>query len=294
EGAIQYSPNVRAVESTPGQHVLDVDASQMGQGIGLFLTATNPANHLRNIYVAPPVAAASGDIFNPTFLDRIKKYKTIRFKDWQATDGGWSVMNGSTQRAWSDRPRVDDAQWTQTHGVPLEVICALANRLGADAWLSVPHLADDDYVRSMAQAVLERLDPALKIYLELSNEIWNGNYAQAAYCQAQGVALALSSDPFQAQLRFYSKRAVEIFKIWGTVVPKERLVRVLGTQMNPWVSEQVLGFGDARSQADALACAPYFNFRPDEQAAAAQLDLDGLFNAISTVLLPRVRMGEDM
>src|SRR5438093_445731 len=73
EGTLQYSGNARIVESGPGRHVLDVDSSQTG--IALCITATNPSNYLRNIYVAPPVAGSDGQIFHPTFLDRIKRYR---------------------------------------------------------------------------------------------------------------------------------------------------------------------------------------------------------------------------
>lgn len=66
-------------------------------------------------------------------------------------------------------------------------------------------------------------------------------------------------------------------------------MRVLGTQ-TPWVSEQELGFQDTAAHVNALAMAPYFNFRPDEAATVPGMSLDQLFAAINTVLLPRVKM----
>lgn len=289
-GTILYSPNARLVDGGDNRHVLDVDSTR--GGIGLYLTATDPTNYVKNIVVTPPLPtpAPAGEIFHPTFVDRIKAYKTLRFENWQVTDGQWRVGYGNPQRVWSDRPTPNKAQWTQTHGVPLEVCCALANKLGVDAWFCVPHRAEDSYVQSLAQFLVQQLSPGLKIYLEYTNEAWNGIYDQAAYCREQGVALNLSDqgDPFQAQQRFYAKRATEIFKLCEPIIPRDRFVRVLSTQ-TPWVSEQELAFRDTAAHVDALAMAPYFNFRPDEQSTVPGMSLDQLFAAINTVLLPRVK-----
>jgi len=294
EGQIAYSDNAKVVQRSANRHVLDVDSAR--GGIGLIISsigsATSPNNYIRNIVVTPPLPStpAVGEIFHPTFLDRLKAYKAIRFTNWQSTNGQWRVGYGNPERVWSDRPTLNKAQWTQMHGVPLEVCCALANKLGTDGWFCVPHRAEDSYVQSLAQFLVQNLDPSLKIYIEYSNEVWNGNYDQAAYCRDQGVALNLSTtgDPFQAQQRYYAKRATEIFKLCEPIIPKDRLVRVLGTQ-TPWVSEQELGFQDTAAHVDALAMAPYFNFRPDEESTVPGMSLDQLFNAITTVLLPRVK-----
>jgi hypothetical protein len=61
-----------------------------------------------------------------------------------------------------------------------------------------------------------------------------------------------------ARLRFYSKRSVEIFKIWESSFG-DNLVRVIGTSQGDTVlSEQLLQFQDAPNHVDALAVAPYF------------------------------------
>lgn len=73
-------------------------------------------------------------------------------------------------------------------------MAALANALHADAWFTMPHLADDDYVRNFAQTAPRLLDPGLKAYVEYSNEVWNRGFAQAHYAQQRGLGLHLSSD----------------------------------------------------------------------------------------------------
>ena len=142
----------------------------------------------------------------------------------------------------------------------LEYLIQLSNTLNADPWFCMPHKADDDYVRQFAQMVKSGLKPELKMHIEYSNECWNGIFGQAGYCKDTGKALGLSDNDYQAQLRYYSKRAVEIFEIWEEVFGgTDRLVRVLAAQSaNPWTSEQVMDFEEAYKHADALAIAPYF------------------------------------
>ncbi len=73
-----------------------------------------------------------------------------------------------------------------------EHMVLLANTVGADPWLCVPHAASDDYVRRLAALVLASLRPDLTVYLEYSNEVWNGLFGQGVYAAAQGRALGLT------------------------------------------------------------------------------------------------------
>ena len=161
----------------------------------------------------------------------------------------------------------------------LEYLIQLTNTLTADPWFCMPHLATDDYIRRFAEMVKAQLKPGLKVYLEYSNECWNGMFGQARYCRDKGKALRLSNNDFEAQLRYYSKRSVEIFGIWEQVFGgTDRLVRVLAAQSaNPWTSQQVLNFEEACKHADVLAIAPYFGNcagDPKSQAEAAQMTVD--------------------
>jgi len=287
-GTIQWSPNVRIVQSSPGRLAIDVDS---GRGnLVLNITATSPQNYLRNIHVYMP-GANPADVFNPSFLESLAGYRAIRFMNWQATDGNWSVSTPTLQRTWADRPTLDDARWSFMRGVPIEIMCALANRLNVDAWFSMPHPADDDYMRRFAQTVNALLNPNLKVYVEYSDEVWNGSYAQAPYAQQRGLALGLSADPFQAQMRYHSLRSRQIFGIFEQVFPPSRLVRVLSSQAgNPWVSSTVLNFSDTRLHTDVLAIAPYLDIRPPEQSkiVTQHMTLDQLFNELNTVVAPQV------
>jgi hypothetical protein len=109
--------------------------------------------------------------------------------------------------------------------------------------------------------VKARLAPALKVYVEYSNEVWNGQFAQSRWAGEQGMKLGFGQKPWEAGWRFTAWRSVQMFKIWEEVFGgTQRLLRVLPSQAaNPYVSERVVEFQDAWKQADALAIAPYIS-----------------------------------
>jgi hypothetical protein len=178
--------------------------------------------------------------------------------------------------------------------VPVEVMVDLANRLGADPWFTMPHLADDDFVRQLATVVRDRLDPSLRAWVEYSNEVWNGMFAQVGWARDQGLAAGLGPSDFEAQLRFYSRRAVQVFALWEEVFGgTTRLVRAMASQAaNSWVSEQVLGLEGAAGPSDALAIAPYIGGYlggPSEQARVAAMSVDDLVAELQAVALPEAQ-----
>ena len=69
----------------------------------------------------------------------------------------------------------------------------LCNRTQRDMWVCVPHFADEEYMYQLASLIREQLDPALKCYVEWSNETWNGMFKQAHYCNEQAKKLELSA-----------------------------------------------------------------------------------------------------
>ncbi len=255
--------NAKVVDEKPGEIKIQVD-SQHG-AFWVQIRETDPADYIRNIQVYlpgldKPETQPSGP-WNPAFLARWKGVDTVRYMDLQHT-------NGSKLEKWSDRPQLGDATFSEI-GVPFELLCDLANRLNANPWFCVPHRADDEFVRNMAQTIKKRLNPNLKVYVEYSNEVWNGQFEQCRYAQEKGKALLPDEQPWVCGWAWTSHRSREIFQIFekefgGT----DRLVRVLASQAaNSYVSEQLLKYSDVSKVTDALAIAPYFmNCIPKEYA----------------------------
>jgi hypothetical protein len=256
EGKLAGGNNAKVKESSPGRLLLDVDASR--GGFSLRLTEVNPQNYVRNIRVVMPSFEKTFETepFHPVFLKQWKGFACYRFMDWMHT-------NGSEIRTWAERPTLQHATFSK-RGVALEWMIDLCNRQKADAWFCIPHLADDDFVRRFAQMVKERLDPSRKIYIEYSNEVWNGQFKQCQYAGEQGVKLGLGPKerPWEAGWAFTAKRSMEIFAIWEEVFGgHERFVRVIPTQSaNSGVTKGILRDHEVAKHADALAIAPYMGY----------------------------------
>jgi len=268
QGTLQFGNDAQFVSQTPGRIVFNVNPSN--SGILLRVVATNHSNPIRNIRLIMPGFESTYQTqpFHPTYLEKLSKYSVLRFMDMQRT-------NGSSQQNWANRPKVTDRTQGTHKGVAVEYMVQLCNTLGADGWFCMPHLANDQYVQQFATYVRDNLNANRKAYIEHSNEVWNNGFQQANYASQQGIALGLASDPYLAQIRYHSKRSVEIFNIWTSVFGSQsstRLVRVLaGQHDNPWVGRQIMDYQNAHQNADALAVAPYFGSNLGWPSMASQV-----------------------
>ncbi len=230
EGTITYGYEAKKIdaESKPGRDVLNVTGG--GDGILLTITATDPkktGNYIRNIRVVQEKnekALKAGEIFNPVFLDKIKRFRTLRFMDW-------IVTNNSPQKDWAERAKVTNYTWANEKGVPLEIMVALANKLKADPWFNIPHLATDDYITKFAQYVKDNLDPDLTAYVEYSNEVWNWMFGQAKYAQEQGQR-RWGQDKGDAWIQWYGMRSAQMADLWQSIFGNQakRVVYVISSQ----------------------------------------------------------------
>lgn len=279
EGVIRYRLGARRLdaESAPGRDVLDLDVRR--GAIHIQILETDPSstgNYLRNLRLIREAdeSLAGTEVFDPDFLIRTEPFQALRLMEWMK-------INGSPISRWADRPLPDDATWTGPGGVPAEIMLMLANRLGKPVWLNVPHQADDDYVRRFAELTRDQLDPALSVYLEYSNEVWNGLFSQQAWIREQAKALWSGSSPsdYTKVINWYGKRTAEICKIWEETFAgqSERVICVMGAQAaNDWTARQALacplwtaGAPCQRHGIDAIAIAPYFGGylgKPDYQS----------------------------
>lgn len=200
-----------------------------GEGaVGVSIQETDPAgtgNHIRNIVITReshiPLHQA-GALFNPDWLRVVDDLRAVRFMDWMFT-------NGSPVTSWQERPLTSDYTYTW-RGVPVEIMVQLANGIGADPWFSMPHMADDAYVRAFAEYTHAHLDPRLMAYVEYSNEVWNFIFPQATWAGDRARALWGRKASADGWMQYAGMRAAEVTGIWAGVYGDEaeaRLKRVI-------------------------------------------------------------------
>jgi hypothetical protein len=193
-GEIGTAGGTKIVNAQPGRIEISMvhDANDTGEEIAILRSVRG--DHIRNVRVLP-IAHEHADLeanpFRPEVLDFCRPWRCLRFMDWLG-------VNDSVNQKWADRKKpsfytqvgtagdvlglngpaapVWERKWAS--GVAIELCIKLANLAKTDAWLCVPHLADDDYIADMAKMVKAQLDPSLKAYVEFSNEIWNWQFQQ--------------------------------------------------------------------------------------------------------------------
>jgi hypothetical protein len=295
-GTLEYSMagSKVAAESKPGRDIVNVTNTGT-DGMLLTITATDPNNHIRNIRVLPPGGVCSlnqaefaltsadcsakgmgsliafenltGRWWHPSFVADLKGFRTIRFLDWNRT-------NSSPLANWEDRPKRDDAMWSGTAGVPVNMMVTLANEVGADPWINLPMKATDDYAMRFAHQLKATLAPKLNLIVEYSNEPWNYAFPAASWMKDQAAAtwpdqVAKGVSVYTLQSSWYGMRAAQLCKIIKTEFGADagRVKCVFnGFAQNAWTSAQMMDCPYAVSkigqacykQMDALAIAPYF------------------------------------
>lgn len=217
--------------------------------------------------------------WNPAFLDVLKNYQVLRFMDSMAT-------NSSTARSWDARRTPGDegnknVGWGHpaSGGISYEWIIDLGNRTGMDVWITVPHLSyeDDEYWTELAKLFKENLNDNVRVWIEYSNETWNGSvyFNQTAYAKGKAGELGLPEFGFQpyAAIRLWdafekefgknSPQVVKVLAGWSSAIrwnanwPENEHWSVINSnQHNP-----------NEIYPDVYAIAPYFS-SPDDGAIA--------------------------
>lgn len=292
KGVLQVGGRGQVVSAAAGQILFDYTPGE--GGVLLTLTQIDSVDPIREITVVRANRAAdldAGEVFNPDWISRIQGVSGVRFMDWMLT-------NNSTLSDTADRPLPSDYSYAR-NGVPIEVMVALANGLQADPWFTIPHLATDDFIRTYAQIARDQLDPNLNAQVEFSNEVWNWQFGQAQWAEAQGKA-RWGKDG--AWVQFYALRAAQMADIWAEVfkATPDRLTRIIAVQTG-WLGleSQILdaplvvaeGLAPPVQSFDAYAVTGYFSgglggdakyvaikdwLRQSRQAALDQAALEGL------------------
>ena len=141
----------------------------------------------------------AGEIFAPEFLAQVRGFDTLRFMDWMRTNGS-KVTDRYTP--------VGACSWAG--GVPIEIMAALARKIGAHPWICIPHLATDELATTMIADLRRAMGDGKAPYIEYSNEVWNLGFAQTRHAAERATALwGAGATPGN----YYGYRAGQIAKL---------------------------------------------------------------------------------
>ncbi|MCX7854094.1 MAG: LamG domain-containing protein, partial [Caldilineales bacterium] len=247
------SAAIQNVVYHPGTNTTTADLVYPG-GDMLYLTFLGTSGGVRNVQLMLP-GHDFNEVWNRAFLTALQPVPVIRLMDFTAT-------NWNPQVQWSDRTLPDEATqqrpmppgyagW-QSNGIAWEYAIHLLNTTDKDGWINIPARATDAYVAGLIDLIqngangFPPLEPERKLYIEYSNEVWNGLFDQAQYNHEQAVAEVMAggsplnfdgeTNDWYWAWRRVAKRIVEIslqFRAaFGDAQMMTRFRPVLAWQMN--------------------------------------------------------------
>lgn len=251
QGKFRISGADKRTITATGASSIKVDLTGNG-GLVLDILATDVQNHLKDFKLLLPGFENSyyNKTFHPQFIEYVEKFGGVRFMDWMHT-------NDSQVQNWKDRTSIHHKSYaSEAAGVPYQLTIDLVNQANLDGWWCIPHGANDRFIRNFLRLLRDKVEKNRKIYIEYSNETWNGMFAQSQYCHQQAQKIGLKN-----KHQYHGYRAQQIFEMIDQVFgsEKDRVVKVVAAQSaNSWTAKQVLQTKDVASTADVLAIAPYF------------------------------------
>ena len=277
-----------------GERLRNVKIS--GKSLTFTAVPTGDANirlQIANINPSDPVRGADcretdanpDAVFDPAYLADLSRYSVLRFMKWS-----YGGVEGNMPVTWASRTKPQDDIVKGKDGIALEYMIQLANELKADPWFTIPWNADDEYVRKYAETVRSKLDPSLKAYVELSNEVWNYVYPVTQQALKEGKAAGFSSNDHQAMLYRYAEKTGQVMDVWSSVFAGQmhRTVRVVAVQNGAWNARVILNFKETGKKVDAVASAPYFNANLNATALATPAGVDAAFRALGNTVTERL------
>ncbi len=213
-------------------------------------------------------------IFRTKFLNTLSQFSALRYMN--VLNSNNSNLLYPAVQSWSDRSLTTNARYTK--GMPWENVIALGNYTGRDLWINIPVDADSNYIAQLATLMNNKLRNDVNIYLEYSNEVWNGSFSQYQYNYDAVLQSAEDAD-IRASTQFDDRRrarrvakqiirAGKIFEsVFGvTVSSRTRIRPVFAWQIGGWLPwyDDVLNwinstYGAPKDFIFAIASAPYFN-----------------------------------
>lgn len=189
-----------------------------------------------HLYLPGYTGAPGEPTFMPEFLDLWSSYGLVRTMQAQAIwDFAFEDDVLATDVTWGDRATVEEFHWGERW--PYEPMTELVNELDQDLWINVPHTATDQYMGEMATFFRDRLEPGRHLYVEFTNECWNGISTAHEHAVIMGTAAGLGvpdagDGGFSAALEWCAFRTADADRIFTEVYAEqgreEEVVSVLG------------------------------------------------------------------
>ena len=262
----------------------------------VFLNTTNGVKNLK--LLRPGYSLNTSQVFTSEFLNALAPFSTIRTMEALGT-------NSNPATSWATRKSVNDPTQQGTLGLAWEYVIQLANATGKDIWINIPdqiNLNDttaNNYVTQLATLFKNTLNPGIHVYVEYSNELWNGMFSQAHNLTAAAVAdvnsgadPSLNYDNINNQWYWGYRRAAhqtlkisQLFaSVYGPSAINDTIRPVYMSQyVQPYFTEDSLrylaaNFGEPSQYLYGIGGAPYFS------PQIPYSDMNGLFAALQTGL----------
>ena len=235
-------------------------------------TAASAANTgITNLKVnRPGYPLTTTKIFTDEFISLCKAadFACYRYYNLQNIWDGEPTYPATTK--WENRKTPLDANQKNMQAINgkrdawcWDYIVELSNILKKDIWINVHMSCDSNYVSNLAKFLKQKLDPAINIYIENSNEVWSPTQlTHGPYNKAQADFYKITFD------QNYARRCVELSKWFGMVygsneINKKIRVLVAGQQSYPGRSDNHLNyikntFGEPKNYIYANSTALYF------------------------------------
>lgn len=258
-------------------------------GLLLRITRIDESDPIRNIAVVPErvVADESGvdavefsldnadarPVFHPAYVDGLAPYGVLRFRDWMGLSLGDAGQlyegDDSVSQTERDASSISSTEALQggAAGASPEYIIRLAAEAGADAWLTVPHNGNSDYLSGLAARVAAAVvalgsDAVPRVWVESGDEAWNLASATGRWAAHHGLADADDTELSQreASAAWHGARSAQVWAAFAAAFETAGLdastaiVRVLGAHVDD--AEWTLWAAEAASAglaADVLA-----------------------------------------
>ena len=224
--------------SVPGKMVLTVPAS--GNLVINLLGGT-----ITSASLVKADQSSSGVLFNPAWITDLKKYKVLRFMDWQRTN-----FSRTQTELNHDFDPLSALPISLSAGAPFEVMIEAANLADADLWVCMPVNSDAAYWTRALSLIKTKLKPGLRVWVESGNEIFNSQFA---------VNNVLGTD-FNAKMYAHALRTGDLAAVVESTLGA-RGVTVLGAwQSVPWWTEESLKKikDSGKTMPKAVAIGHYF------------------------------------